>query len=317
MAAEIGRTASKHLSSECGKATSLSSPGSDVGLDSSRVTVDTEQEQRQLQHPHYQQQRQSPPPSQQQQHPEQERISSATVQIKKTLAKTTTTTTTPSCRNRAAIATAQPTVAGNNQQQPQQQAPINADDNVTSTAEAVTEVPGAIKTTINIGFAMNHVNDQENLKQLSLAPVQVNEVEEMDTQEGECTFSQSRSFSISHKILCFFLSLSLFLFLPLHLPSSPSLSLSFSLVSLRWERKREAFQTKKEKRTSFLSSCLPALPFFEFSSFSTRSTSCKHALPEWSLYLEWDSGAALYALRSKRAIQSFSHAAVAARSYGD
>nr|XP_012150583.1 PREDICTED: ubiquitin carboxyl-terminal hydrolase 7 isoform X5 [Megachile rotundata] len=32
---------------------------------------------------------------------------------------------------------------------------------------------------------MNHVNDQENLKQLNLAPVQVNEVEEMDTQEGE------------------------------------------------------------------------------------------------------------------------------------
>lgn len=55
---------------------------------------------------------------------------------------------------------------------------------VTSTAEAATEVPGAIKTTINIGIAMNHVNDQENLKQLNLAPVQVNEVEEMDTQEG-------------------------------------------------------------------------------------------------------------------------------------
>lgn len=59
---------------------------------------------------------------------------------------------------------------------------------VTSTAEAASEVPGAIKTTINIGIAMNHVNDQENLKQLNLAPVQVNEVEEMDTQEGGTIF---------------------------------------------------------------------------------------------------------------------------------
>ena len=55
---------------------------------------------------------------------------------------------------------------------------------VTSAATAVHEAPGADKTTINIGVAMNHVNDQENLKQLNLTPVQVNEVEEMDTQEG-------------------------------------------------------------------------------------------------------------------------------------
>ncbi|CAK9814259.1 Ubiquitin carboxyl-terminal hydrolase 7 [Anthophora plagiata] len=40
-------------------------------------------------------------------------------------------------------------------------------------------------TTINIGIAMNHVTDQENLEQVNLAPVQVNEVEEMDTQEGD------------------------------------------------------------------------------------------------------------------------------------
>lgn len=62
--------------------------------------------------------------------------------------------------------------------------PVKLTSEVTSTAEAASEVPGAIKTTINIGIAMNHVNDQENLKQLNLAPVQVNEVEEMDTQEG-------------------------------------------------------------------------------------------------------------------------------------
>lgn len=64
-------------------------------------------------------------------------------------------------------------------------ASVKLTSEVTSTAEAASEVPGAIKTTINIGIAMNHVNDQENLKQLNLAPVQVNEVEEMDTQEGE------------------------------------------------------------------------------------------------------------------------------------
>lgn len=63
-------------------------------------------------------------------------------------------------------------------------ASVKLTSEVTSTAEAASEVPGAIKTTINIGIAMNHVNDQENLKQLNLAPVQVNEVEEMDTQEG-------------------------------------------------------------------------------------------------------------------------------------
>lgn len=66
--------------------------------------------------------------------------------------------------------------------------PVKLTSEVTSTAEAASEVPGAIKTTINIGIAMNHVNDQENLKQLNLAPVQVNEVEEMDTQEGGTIF---------------------------------------------------------------------------------------------------------------------------------
>lgn len=174
MAAEIGRTASKHLSSECGKATSLSSPGSDVSLDSSRVTVGTEEQQQQQQSPPP-----SPPPQQQQQqtqqHSQQRASAISKRQLKKVLANPPRT---PSCKNNRP-SFAQP-AAGNNQHQ----APINA-DNVTSTAEAVTEVPGAIKTTINIGFAMNHVNDQENLKQLSLAPVQVNEVEEMDTQEGE------------------------------------------------------------------------------------------------------------------------------------
>ncbi|XP_011304851.1 ubiquitin carboxyl-terminal hydrolase 7 isoform X2 [Fopius arisanus] len=54
---------------------------------------------------------------------------------------------------------------------------------VTSTARVVCEVQSTDKTTINIGVAMNHVNEQDNLKQLNLAPVQVNEVEEMDTQE--------------------------------------------------------------------------------------------------------------------------------------
>lgn len=83
-----------------------------------------------------------------------------------------------------------------NQQQLQQQQideeedeceiPTQVSQEVTSAATAVHEAPGAdkTKTTINIGFAMNHVNDQENLKQLNLTPVQVNEVEEMDTQEG-------------------------------------------------------------------------------------------------------------------------------------
>lgn len=66
--------------------------------------------------------------------------------------------------------------------------PVKLTSEVTSTAEAASEVPGTIKTTINIGIAMNHVNDQENLKQLNLAPVQVNEVEEMDTQEGGTIF---------------------------------------------------------------------------------------------------------------------------------
>ncbi|XP_018373851.1 PREDICTED: ubiquitin carboxyl-terminal hydrolase 7 isoform X4 [Trachymyrmex cornetzi] len=185
MAAEIGRTASKHLSTECGKATSLSS--SDVGFDSSRVIVGTEQRQ-QLQQSHYQQQRQSSPPSQQQQQLQQQdrtdRTSLATVQNRKALGKTTTPppppppSSPPPYRNRVPFATAQLTAENNQQQQP-----LTNANNVTSTAEAVTEVPGAIKTTINIGFAMNHVNDQENLKQLSLAPIQVNEVEEMDTQE--------------------------------------------------------------------------------------------------------------------------------------
>ena len=62
--------------------------------------------------------------------------------------------------------------------------PVQLPSEVTSTAEAASEVSGAIKTTINIGTAMNHVNDQESLKQLKLVPIQVNEVEEMDTQEG-------------------------------------------------------------------------------------------------------------------------------------
>jgi len=228
MAAEIGRTASKHLSSECGKATSLSGSGGDVGFDSSRVIVGTEQQRQQLQ-----QSRQSPPPpppqqqlqQQQQQLPQEERTLSATVQIRKTLGKATTTT--PLYRNRVPFATVQP-AAGNNRQQ--EQALTNA-DNVTSTAEAVTEVPGAIKTTINIGFAMNHVNDQENLKQLSLAPVQVNEVEEMDTQEGEYT-----SRPISQILPCIYLFiyiLSFWLFSAfsrsLFLPPSLSLFLSLSL----------------------------------------------------------------------------------------
>jgi len=202
MAAEIGRTASKHLSTECGKATSLSS--SDVGFDSSRVIVGTEQRQ-QLQQSHYQQQRQSSPPSLQQQQQQQQdrtdRTSLATVQIRKALGKTTTTPppppSPPSCRNRVPFATAQLTAENNQQQQQQQQQPLINANNVTSTAEAVTEVPGAIKTTINIGFAMNHVNDQENLKQLSLAPIQVNEVEEMDTQEGECISPSISSIHLS------------------------------------------------------------------------------------------------------------------------
>lgn len=59
---------------------------------------------------------------------------------------------------------------------------------VTSTAIAVHEAPGADKTTINIGVTMNHVNDQETIKQLNLTPVQVGEVEEMDTQEGLFVF---------------------------------------------------------------------------------------------------------------------------------
>lgn len=215
MAAEIGRTASKHQSSECGKATSLSSLGGDVGLEN-QVIVATESEQQQSQQQsHYQQRQSSPPPpspqqqQQQQQHPHERTSSATTIQPKKTLVKTTiTTSTTPPCRNRKQFATA-PTLGINQQQQ-------TPTTDVTSTAEAVTEVPGAIKTTINIGFAMNHVNDQENLKQLSLAPVQVNEVEEMDTQEGECAFS-----------------ISLFLYsLPsISIPPSPSLPLlSLSLT---------------------------------------------------------------------------------------
>lgn len=48
------------------------------------------------------------------------------------------------------------------------------------------EVNGADNTTVNIGLAMNHVNDKENVNQLNPPnPVQVNEVEEMDTQEGK------------------------------------------------------------------------------------------------------------------------------------
>lgn len=168
-----------------------------------------------------------PPLQQQQQHPQQqERTPSATVEIQKTLAKKNTTTTTLPCWNRPPTFTnraAHDQATDNNQQQQQQQqrAPINA-SNVTSTAEAVTEVPGAIKTTINIGFAMNHVNDQENLKQLSLAPVQVNEVEEMDTQEGECAFFESSLFFF---LLPFFdIALSVYLSLSLSTVCSPLLS---------------------------------------------------------------------------------------------
>lgn len=53
---------------------------------------------------------------------------------------------------------------------------------VTSSAPVVNE--GTDKRSVDLGVAMNHVNDHENLKQLNLTPVQVNEVEEMDTQEG-------------------------------------------------------------------------------------------------------------------------------------
>lgn len=62
---------------------------------------------------------------------------------------------------------------------------------VTSTARAVQEAPIADKTTINIGQTMNQLNEQENLKQLNLAPVQGNQVEEMDTQEGMRLFKDS------------------------------------------------------------------------------------------------------------------------------
>lgn len=56
---------------------------------------------------------------------------------------------------------------------------------MTSTAvKAVQEAPIADKTTINIGQTMNQLNEQDNLKQLNLTPVQGNQVEEMDTQEG-------------------------------------------------------------------------------------------------------------------------------------
>jgi len=197
--AEIGRTASKQLSTECSKATSLSN--SDVGFDSSRVIVGTEQRE-QLQQLHYQEQRQLSPPSLQQQQQQQlqqqdrtdrtDRTSFATVwQSRKALGETATTPppppSPPSYRNRVPFATAQLTTENNQQQQQQQPQPLINANNVTSTAKAVPRVRSAFKTTINIGFAMNHVNDQENLKQLSLAPIQVNEVEEMDTQEGECT----------------------------------------------------------------------------------------------------------------------------------
>lgn len=64
----------------------------------------------------------------------------------------------------------------------------NSIPEVTSKARVVREVQSTDKTTINIGVAMNHVNDQENLKQLNLTPVQVNEVEDMDTQEGELIY---------------------------------------------------------------------------------------------------------------------------------
>lgn len=32
---------------------------------------------------------------------------------------------------------------------------------------------------------MNHINDPDNIQQLNLATIQVDEIEEMDTQEGE------------------------------------------------------------------------------------------------------------------------------------
>jgi len=86
MTAEIGRTANKHLSSECGKAMSLSSSRGDMDFDSSWVIVETEQQ--------LQQSRQLPPPppqqqlQQQQQLPQEVRTLSAKVQIWKTLGKT-------------------------------------------------------------------------------------------------------------------------------------------------------------------------------------------------------------------------------------
>lgn len=56
---------------------------------------------------------------------------------------------------------------------------------ITSSARVVREVQGADKTTINIGVAMNHVNDHDNLKHLNLTLVHVDEFEDMDTQEGK------------------------------------------------------------------------------------------------------------------------------------
>lgn len=53
---------------------------------------------------------------------------------------------------------------------------------------AAREVTGTDNTTVNIGLAMNHVNDKEKVHLINPNPVQVNEVEEMDTQEGETQF---------------------------------------------------------------------------------------------------------------------------------
>lgn len=70
---------------------------------------------------------------------------------------------------------------------------INIIPEVTSTAPVVREVQSSDKTTINIGVAMNHVNDQDNntkQQKFKRALVIDNFDDLMDTQEGEFTFFQ-------------------------------------------------------------------------------------------------------------------------------
>ncbi|XP_046819841.1 ubiquitin carboxyl-terminal hydrolase 7 isoform X2 [Vespa crabro] len=200
MATEIGRIVSKYQSSPCAvrvSSSSFSSRPSDASHieNTSPVTTVQENEERQEERQDYQRQQRSstpsspppppppPPPSppppqqqQQQQHQHQQHQQQQQQQhrhrqqlMSSDLARENT-----QIRVQQQLRRRSSTAGG---------APVKVSAEITSTAVSASEVPSAVKTTINIGIAMNHVNDQENLKQLNLTPVQVNEVEEMDTQE--------------------------------------------------------------------------------------------------------------------------------------